>query len=158
VPRCDRPWRTGTTDDHIEAWLEAHTDGAVERDGSGNVLARRNGGADADRSLSLALVGHHDVVPPDAGTTDAGEYVLEERDGRLYRRSRPRVKAVRFSPIGPKPRVQLRRGLKTLIRSNCRQLRGNAAPLKTRVFGVVRGVLSGGVEPPTLTDASGVRV
>jgi len=33
---------------------------------------------------------------------------------------------------------------------------GNAAPLKTRAVGVVRRVLSGGVEPPTLTDTNGV--
>ena len=64
----------------------------------------------------------------------------------------------RILPKPPSCNVQLRRGLKTVIRSNCAQLRRNAIPLKTRAFGVVRQVLSGGVEPPTLTDAPGVRV
>jgi hypothetical protein len=67
----------------------------------------------------------------------------------------PRVTAVRLLRTPPYRRVQLRRGLKTSIRSNCRQLRGNATPLKIRAFGVMRRVLSGGVEPPTLTDTSG---
>jgi acetylornithine deacetylase len=41
-----------------------------------------------DRSTpSLALVGHHDVVPPAERQVDAdGGYVVEERDGRLYGR------------------------------------------------------------------------
>ncbi|WP_254546189.1 M20 family metallopeptidase [Halomarina pelagica] len=35
----------------------------------------------------LALVGHHDVVPPDESQVDAdGGYAIEERDGRLYGR------------------------------------------------------------------------
>ncbi|MFC7132154.1 MULTISPECIES: M20 family metallopeptidase [Salinibaculum] len=68
--------------DRIETWLREHTDAAVERDDHGNVLARRNEGA----PTSLALVGHHDVVPPDESQTDGGEYVLDERDGRLYGR------------------------------------------------------------------------
>ncbi|WP_277553958.1 M20 family metallopeptidase [Halobaculum limi] len=73
--------------DAIEAWLRAETDGRVERDDHGNVFARK-GDADAP---TLALVGHHDVVPPgdpQIATGDDGEvsYVLEERDGRLYGR------------------------------------------------------------------------
>jgi acetylornithine deacetylase len=69
--------------DYVQRWLEERTDAAVERDDSGNVIARRNVGAD----VSLALVGHHDVVPPDERQlTDAGEYVLERRGGRLYGR------------------------------------------------------------------------
>ena len=71
-----------TAGDLIAGWLADHTDADVERDGAGNVIARRNAGAGA----SLALVGHHDVVPPDDGQLDGGEYVLEERDGRLYGR------------------------------------------------------------------------
>jgi acetylornithine deacetylase len=70
--------------DYIEGWLEERTDAAVERDDAGNVLARRNAGSGADRSV--ALVGHHDVVPPDDRQTADGEYVLERREGRLYGR------------------------------------------------------------------------
>ncbi|MFC7044487.1 M20 family metallopeptidase [Halobacteriaceae archaeon GCM10025711] len=66
--------------DAIEAWLRDETDAAVERDDAGNVLARRGSGP------SLALVGHHDVVPPDDSQVAADGYVVEERDGRLYGR------------------------------------------------------------------------
>ena len=68
--------------DLIAAWLEDHTDATVDVDDAGNVIARRDVGADT----SLALVGHHDVVPPDDSQLDNGEYVIEERDGRLYGR------------------------------------------------------------------------
>jgi len=67
--------------DHIEQWLREETDSRVERDSHGNVIARKGGG---DRSL--ALVGHHDVVPPDRSQTDDGDYVLQTRDDRLYGR------------------------------------------------------------------------
>ena len=74
--------------DAIEAWLRAETDAAVRRDDHGNVLARRG-----ESEASLALVGHHDVVDPDPSQVAAGapddtdpEYVVEERDGRLYGR------------------------------------------------------------------------
>jgi acetylornithine deacetylase len=68
--------------DRIEAWLREHTAASVTRDDAGNVLARRG---EADRSL--ALVGHHDVVPPDdRQVADDGGYVVEERDGRLHGR------------------------------------------------------------------------
>jgi len=65
----------------LAEWIRDHTDGAVRFDDHGNVLARRGGG-----EVSLALVGHHDVVPPDDRQVADGEYVLEERDGRLYGR------------------------------------------------------------------------
>ena len=69
--------------DTIEAWLRRETDADVTRDGHGNVMARRGDPS----SPSLALVGHHDVVPPGEPQVDeAGEYVVEERDGRLYGR------------------------------------------------------------------------
>jgi acetylornithine deacetylase len=67
--------------DAVESWLRAETDAAVTRDGAGNVIARRGSG-----TPSLALVGHHDVVPPADRQTEAGEYAIEERDGRLYGR------------------------------------------------------------------------
>jgi len=84
--------------DYIERWLREHTDATVLRDDAGadesrggNVIARKGSGG-----RSLALVGHHDVVPPDdsqvtdSDTTDDGGYVVEERtvDGerRLFGR------------------------------------------------------------------------
>jgi acetylornithine deacetylase len=69
--------------DAIETWLREETDATVWRDDAGNVFGRRGGGG-----TSLALVGHHDVVPPAATQTrgDGEEYVVEERDGRLYGR------------------------------------------------------------------------
>ncbi len=66
----------------IQRWLAEHTDAAVRRDETGNVIARRNTGADT----SVALVGHHDVVPPDEGQMQDGEYVLDRRGDRLYGR------------------------------------------------------------------------
>ncbi|MFC4448966.1 M20 family metallopeptidase [Halorussus aquaticus] len=80
IPSHDDETEAG---DYIENWLREETDAEVTRDDAGNVVARR-GPADA---ASLALVGHHDVVPPaDSQTTAAGEYVVEERDGRLHGR------------------------------------------------------------------------
>jgi acetylornithine deacetylase len=66
--------------DAIERWLREETDADVTRDDHGNVVARKGEGT------SLALVGHHDVVPPDESQVDDGEYVVEERGGRLYGR------------------------------------------------------------------------
>ncbi|MEF8801800.1 MAG: M20/M25/M40 family metallo-hydrolase [Halolamina sp.] len=69
--------------DRIETWLRAETDAAVERDDAGNVLARRGPGT----GESLALVGHHDVVPPaDSQLETEDTYRVEKRDGRLYGR------------------------------------------------------------------------
>ena len=67
--------------DAIEEWLRAETDADVTRDGAGNVIASRGTG-----SGSLALVGHHDVVPPDASQLDGDDYVVYEEDGRIYGR------------------------------------------------------------------------
>ncbi|WP_416838548.1 M20 family metallopeptidase [Haloferax sp. DFSO52] len=69
--------------DFIEAWLRDETDADVTRDDVGNVIARVNPGV----GESLALVGHHDVVPPaPRQLTDDGEYIVETRDGRIYGR------------------------------------------------------------------------
>jgi acetylornithine deacetylase len=85
--------------DFIEDWLREHTDADVTRDEAGNVIARK-GDPGAE---SLALVGHHDVVPPDDSQVESvasetqrdgggeaagadGEYVVYEEDGRLYGR------------------------------------------------------------------------
>jgi acetylornithine deacetylase len=75
--------------DYVEDWLREHTDAEVRRDDAGadenrggNVIARKGSG-----EPTLALVGHHDVVPPDdSQVTDSGEYVIEERDGRIHGR------------------------------------------------------------------------
>jgi len=67
--------------DAVESWLRTETDAAVRRDDAGNVIARRGEG-----DASLALVGHHDVVPPADEQVDDGEYAVEERNGRLYGR------------------------------------------------------------------------
>jgi acetylornithine deacetylase len=67
--------------DAIESWLRAETDADVERDDVGNVIARRGEGEE-----SLALVGHHDVVPPDEGQVREDGYVVRTEDGRLYGR------------------------------------------------------------------------
>ena len=67
--------------DYIEEWLRAETDGDVVRDDVGNVIARKG-----DGDTTLALVGHHDVVTPASTQLDGDEYVVEERDGRLYGR------------------------------------------------------------------------
>ncbi|NHN48180.1 M20 family metallopeptidase [Halostella sp. JP-L12] len=68
--------------DAVEDWLRAETDADVRRDDAGNVTARKGSG-----DASLALVGHHDVVPPDEVQVASDEsYVVEERDGRIYGR------------------------------------------------------------------------
>jgi acetylornithine deacetylase len=75
--------------DAIEEWLRAETNARVERDAVGNVIAHKGETNDYDAD-TLALVGHHDVVPPadrqTAGDGNAGEYVVERRDGRIYGR------------------------------------------------------------------------
>lgn len=64
----------------IAEWLRSETDASVERTDAG-VIARRG-----DDSSELALVGHHDVVPPADTQMDGESYLLEERDDRLYGR------------------------------------------------------------------------
>ncbi|MCU4743842.1 M20/M25/M40 family metallo-hydrolase [Halobacteria archaeon AArc-m2/3/4] len=81
--------------DAIEAWLREETTARVRRDAVGNVIARKRREDEDETSGddSLALVGHHDVVPPDEAQIRDGpesgselEYVVEERDGRIYGR------------------------------------------------------------------------
>jgi acetylornithine deacetylase len=85
IPSHDDETRVG---DAIEDWLRRETDAEVRRDDVGNVIARRDVGADR----TLALVGHHDVVPPETAQVVGGdvdsvaEYVVEERGGRIYGR------------------------------------------------------------------------
>jgi acetylornithine deacetylase len=74
--------------DAIEDWFRDETDADVTRDGVGNVIARKGEGAE-----SLALVGHHDVVPPDERQVDDGEYAVAERDGRIYGRGAADMKS-----------------------------------------------------------------
>ena len=85
--------------DAIERWLRQETGAVVERDGAGNVLARRSppgapvpDGVRDDERPTFALVGHHDVVPPAESQVAAGSvesadrYAVDRRDGRLYGR------------------------------------------------------------------------
>ncbi len=68
--------------DAIEEWLETHTDAEVQRDDAGNVIAWRGEGED-----TLALVGHHDVVPVADAQLDAeGQPRAWTEDRRLYGR------------------------------------------------------------------------
>jgi acetylornithine deacetylase len=75
--------------DRIEDWLREQTDADVTRDDAGaeegrggNVIARKGSG-----DPTLALVGHHDVVPPDeTQVAEDGGYVVQQRDGRIYGR------------------------------------------------------------------------
>ncbi len=67
--------------DAIEAWLRDETEATVERDTHGNVIGRRGKGDE-----TLALVGHHDVVPPDESQVDGESFLVESNDGRLYGR------------------------------------------------------------------------
>jgi acetylornithine deacetylase len=62
----------------IAEWLRSETNATVKHTDAG-VIARRGEGG-------LALVGHHDVVPPGDSQLNGNEYVVEERDGRLYGR------------------------------------------------------------------------
>lgn len=79
IPSHEDETRAG---DAIEDWLVAHTDASVERDGAGNVIARRGEGP-----ASLALVGHHDTVPPAEGQLGAdGRPTAAVSDGRLHGR------------------------------------------------------------------------
>ena len=67
----------------LEAWLCEQTGARVERDDHGNVFAYHG---PPESTPELALVGHHDVVPPDETQLENGAYVIEEREGRLYGR------------------------------------------------------------------------
>jgi len=73
--------RSGTADGREDGHTEAGVDSDDSAGRGGNVIARKGSGATA-----LALVGHHDVVPPDESQTRDGAYVVAERDGRLYGR------------------------------------------------------------------------
>lgn len=78
IPSHDDETEAG---DYIERWLRERTDADVSRDQHGNVIARRGSGP------SLALVGHHDVVPPAETQLDGNEgYRVTESDGRLHGR------------------------------------------------------------------------
>ncbi|TYT61947.1 M20 family metallopeptidase [Natrialba swarupiae] len=113
--------------DAIERWLREETTAHVTRDAVGNVLARKRADGsprdepaprdESDDRRSLAFVGHHDVVSPaDSQIRDApepGEYVVEERDGRIYGRGAADMKGavaaamVAFREATPAERADL---------------------------------------------------
>lgn len=69
--------------DFIEAWLTEETTATVERDAMGNVIATRSAAVDT----TIALVGHHDVVPPAPEQVAAdGTPLTRIEGGRLYGR------------------------------------------------------------------------
>ena len=80
----------------IHDWLTAETDATVTTDPHGNVIARKTPDADRDARAddatvatdrpSLAFVGHHDVVPPDASQWDDDRFAVERDDDRLHGR------------------------------------------------------------------------
>ncbi|WP_459193271.1 M20 family metallopeptidase [Halosimplex sp. J119] len=86
IPSHEREAAAG---DFLADWLRDHTDATVARDDAGtdegrggNVVARKGSG-----ETTLALVGHHDVVPPDDSQVgDDGRYVVRESGGRLHGR------------------------------------------------------------------------
>ncbi|MFP4632167.1 MAG: M20/M25/M40 family metallo-hydrolase, partial [Halobacteriales archaeon] len=65
--------------EYVADWLRRETDADVEVDAAHNVTATRG-------SPDVALVGHHDVVPPADSQVEDGVPVCRERDGRLYGR------------------------------------------------------------------------
>jgi len=67
--------------DYIEQWLREETTGRIERDSHGNVIGRRGSG-----EQSLALVGHHDVVPPEENQVAGDSYRVERESERLHGR------------------------------------------------------------------------
>lgn len=67
--------------DYIQRWMREETTATVTRDPHGNVIAQYG-----DGTPTLALVGHHDVVPPDDSQHENGEYIVAEQEGRLYGR------------------------------------------------------------------------
>ena len=69
--------------DFIEAWLRERTDATVMRDDAGNVIASRGSSGEP----ALALVGHHDVVPPaDEQVDEHGATISQETENRIYGR------------------------------------------------------------------------
>jgi len=76
IPSHENERRAG---DRIEGWLRDETGATVRRDDAGNVIAIRG-------EPRVALVGHHDTVPPADGQVEDGTPTVEKRDGRLYGR------------------------------------------------------------------------
>ncbi len=105
VPSHDDETRAGEA---IADWFRTETDAPVRTDEVGNVIARKTPDRAADAALigesasrddtaldesvtgrpTLALVGHHDVVPPapEQVAADGERFTVERRDNRLYGR------------------------------------------------------------------------
>jgi acetylornithine deacetylase len=120
---------------YLADWLREQTDAEVTHDDHGNVFARRG----PDGAPELALVGHHDVVPPDGSQVEDGEYVLEERDGRLYGRGTADMKGAVAAAACAFRDCEVRRT------SRSRTSSGDADPGCELVFASFAGEEVGGV-------------
>ncbi len=87
--------------DFIEGWLRSETDAVVDRDEVGNVFGRYGS------SEKVALIGHHDVVPPDDAQLEDGDHVVFQEGDRLVGRGTADMKGavaammVAFRDAGP---------------------------------------------------------
>jgi acetylornithine deacetylase len=128
--------------DRIEEWLRAETDADVTRDDAGadegrggNVIARTGSG-----DPTLALVGHHDVVPPDDRQVDGdGGYVVATRDGRIHGRGSADMKGAVAAAMLAFRDSEVRRT------SGNRTQSGDAGPAGELVFASFVGAEEGGV-------------
>lgn len=136
--------------DVIEEWLREETNAEVTRDDAGSVFARKGSGP------SLALVGHHDVVPPADEQIENNEYVVSERNGRLYGRGSADMKgavaaamcAFRDSGMRSIPNSRTESGDNEVPRTSDRssgQRPRDADPAGELVFASFVGEESGGV-------------
>jgi len=148
--------------DAIEEWLRTETDARVERDDAGSVLAYKGETNDYDADRHPAFVGHHDVVPPaDRQTTgegNAGGYVVERRDGRIYGRGTADMKGavaacmLAFRDAEP-PAGGSRAGVRLVHRRGGR--RDRRAPRDRQRFAPERAVVAEGstdYSTPGVTD------
>jgi len=94
VPSHEDEYAAG---ERVADWLRTETGAAVEHGEFGVVARKRPDGwtgghgspvasVAGDPADRVALVGHHDVVPPDDAQVDGGDYRVRIEDGRLYGR------------------------------------------------------------------------
>ncbi len=102
--------------DRIEEWLESETAATVRRDGIGNVIARR--GEESENATSIALVGHHDVVPPEGSQiAEDGSYRVERRDGRIHGRGAADMKGALSAQLVAFREAEIPAGIELILAS-----------------------------------------